>query len=671
MTRLNNSKLSAILFILFISIAAEIFLFNFRYFQEIASGAPQIEIKASGFSVKPASSINSNGLTVTDKTSFCINDPGVAVNSLKFNTANVSSFTVSVSYLDENFSTDYVNAGMWTVDPAVESTKYVRFITSGKCTRIKFNFSDTVGVPIISSVVLNSPYFHFNIARVILLFLILSIIYSLCDQRLWDKRLEHDRYDRYDLWNIIFTVYIIAAFISIILCFDYGSLQTFSQDPGTDEDCYRLLTEAFSHGKLSFLKAPPEQLMALSNPYDPSLRNFNYIFDSAYYNGHYYCYFGIAPVITLLLPFKLLTGLYMPTPFACLIYMLAMLFAVLLLYNNIVLKWFRNTGLLQFIGGAIAVVFSANLFWLIARPMFYELAVLSALFYLFMGFALLIHASDNAAHPVLCLFFSGLCFSLMVASRPNFIFYLAAVLPLLIPLILHKKHFASKPAAAFFTPLAVFAVILMAYNYARFGSPFNFGQRYQLTVSDVHYNSATNFAVLPVGLFHYFFAPLKIDMTYPFFHVVQTTPAASCGYYYNQPMAGLFNYPLILTILAAFYILKRMPQERKSLKRFTAILLFMSLAVTYLDITMAGVLERYTLDIGPVLVFVSVILWFEIIEYFKQKGAQRPVTKLFFAVCTVSSIISMLCCSIGEYSVQKLSNPQLYERLAAIFEFWR
>jgi hypothetical protein len=211
----------------------------------------------------------------------------------------------------------------------------------------------------------------------------------------------------------------------------------------------------------------------------------------------------------------------------------------------------------------------------------------------------------------------------------------------------------------------------MVYNKLRFGSPFNFGQRYQLTVSNVQYNKITNLAAIPGGLYHYFFQPLALNLTYPFFHIVTVTPQTSSGWYYNQPIAGLFNFPLLLILFASFYILKRLPKEKYVERNFTALLIFASLIITYLDITLAGILERYTLDIGPVLVFVSLILWLEVFRYFKNKGAGVPIAKLFFVICFSTVIISLLCCAVGENSNQMTANPPLYESISNALQFWR
>src|ERR1041384_1347180 len=71
------------------------------------------------------------------------------------------------------------------------------------------------------------------------------------------------------------------------------------------DDLYNRLADGFLAGQLSFLQKPNPAFAKLADPWDPAqngpLREFH---DVTYYNGRYYLYFGPAPVVTLLLPWK-------------------------------------------------------------------------------------------------------------------------------------------------------------------------------------------------------------------------------------------------------------------------------------------------------------------------------------------------------------------------------
>ena len=86
---------------------------------------------------------------------------------------------------------------------------------------------------------------------------------------------------------------------------------------GRRDDYFNLLAHGFLKGHLYIDKAVREALLRLPNPYDPALRPPGLaLHDASLYNGHYYIYWGAAPVVTLLLPFICLTGHDLPIEYA-------------------------------------------------------------------------------------------------------------------------------------------------------------------------------------------------------------------------------------------------------------------------------------------------------------------------------------------------------------------
>lgn len=671
MKRRIADRFIKIALLIVISCAVEVFVFNFGYFRDIIKNYPKSTIASDSFTYNESCVDTGSTLAVYDNGEFSLTPSKTAVNSVKINTFGSARFKVSVYYIDDTSQKTEKILAQQTVDTGVAGTDYIRLNSYGNVSKMRFIVTEAVGAPQISSIELNTPRLGFNLIRTAIVFLLLLFAMILKRQKLWDKKLDLKSTVTFDTIVILF---ILAGFVVIELFTGSSLTNGFSVNVGTDGDCYRLLTEAFANGSFSFLQNPPEQLSKLSNPYDPSLRDFSFIFDSAFYNGKYYCYFGIAPVITLLLPFKLITGLYLPTTLACFFFMILLLFALLLFYYNIVSTWYKNISYMQFLGGAIVVLFGANLFWLMARPMFYELAVLSALANLFLGFSLLLSVYRKGNHRYLKLFLCGLFFALSVASRPTYLIYIVVSLVFLICLVFNKdekKRYDYKAAVSFIIIPILLGGFIMYYNAARFGSAFNFGQRYQLTISDIRYNSVFNFGMLPAAIFHYLFAPLKIDAIFPFFHIQATAAITSSGFYYNQPLAGLFNFPIMLITLISPSILKRMSAEKKDLKRMAIGFLITAAVIIYLNMTLAGVLERYMLDIMPLLAVVSVILWFELIEIMQKRGSGSIGVKIFFAVCIVTAVISFLCSTAGEYNTQIINCPERYERLSQIFEIYR
>ena len=79
---------------------------------------------------------------------------------------------------------------------------------------------------------------------------------------------------------------------------------------GRIEEYYNSEVKGFRSGHLWMALAPPPQLQALADPYDP-VQNAPYrLHDASYYRGHYYLYFGVTPAVLFFWPVKAVTGHY-------------------------------------------------------------------------------------------------------------------------------------------------------------------------------------------------------------------------------------------------------------------------------------------------------------------------------------------------------------------------
>src|SRR5215207_5098156 len=86
-------------------------------------------------------------------------------------------------------------------------------------------------------------------------------------------------------------------------------------------DHYNLLSRGFLSGHLYLDAEPPAALREAANPYDPKSRGpVEVLHDASYFRGKYYIYFGPAPVVTLFLPFTVLTGRDLPIPYGVFVF---------------------------------------------------------------------------------------------------------------------------------------------------------------------------------------------------------------------------------------------------------------------------------------------------------------------------------------------------------------
>lgn len=83
------------------------------------------------------------------------------------------------------------------------------------------------------------------------------------------------------------------------------------------------------------------------------------------------------------------------------------------------------------------------------------------------------------------------------------------------------------------------ALLLMWYNYAGFGSPFDFGANYNLTTNDMT-KRGLSAARIPAGLFAYLFQLPIVKMSFPFFEHVRMPDSTYQGVNIYSQTAGVF-----------------------------------------------------------------------------------------------------------------------------------
>ena len=124
---------------------------------------------------------------------------------------------------------------------------------------------------------------------------------------------------------------------------------TFNPDyvdpPWTHHQQYHKLAVALTEGHFYLDDEPSQELQAMENPYDYRQRkadSVSSIWDTAYYNGRYYCYFGILPVFLYYLPWYLVTGTAFPTYLGVLINACFMSIGIFFLLDALVTRYFKK-----------------------------------------------------------------------------------------------------------------------------------------------------------------------------------------------------------------------------------------------------------------------------------------------------------------------------------------
>lgn len=449
--------------------------------------------------------------------------------------------------------------------------------------------------------------------------------------------------------------------------------RTLASCTGERKDGYAALFAALCNGRLAHYIDPTAELLALHNPYDVSQRwHFRtpFLHDFALYNGQYYIYFGVAPLVTVYAPFYLLTGM-VPTArdATALLAPLAMLlvaWAVVGLQR----RYAKDAGIFSLSLTCVAAVFASGVPLLAASADTYYLAVLSMVAFSAGAIATGLQASA-ASRPWrrrLWYAISGACFALVSMSRVDGLLMLFAVLAPLYVADLRGKRARGWEALAFLAPAVLGIGAQLCYNALRFGSPLDFGAAHQLTVTDVHTQRVSLWDV-PQALHAYLLQAPIFTRVFPYITLDKVgTPAAGHFLYTNENM-GLLWLPLMWGILLwPLHGLQGGAARALRRERSWALLLPLgvSLMVMVVSFGMAGVLIRYTADH---LLFFALAGACGVLPVMARRDTpeRRALAALCTALCVGSIVMGTLLVFANERNYLMQQAPSVYYGLVRMF----
>ena len=257
-----------------------------------------------------------------------------------------------------------------------------------------------------------------------------------------------------------------------------GDMPRFGRE---QSDYFNLLIDGWLDGQLHLKVEVPEALLKLADPYDPKLRPPGLAHhDASLYRGKYYIYFGVGPVVTLMLPYRLLTGLDLPLAVAVLAFVYGGFLVSVALWLAIRRRYFPASGVSTVMAGIIALGFASVAPVLLRRPHMWELPIAAA--YAFTMLTMLcVFLSLHSRRRAMWFAGAGLALGLAIASRPS---YLLASPLLAVPLAWwwrEERRLPWRVALVAAAPLAVIGSLMALHNYLRFDHPLQFGQAYQLS----------------------------------------------------------------------------------------------------------------------------------------------------------------------------------------------
>lgn len=501
-----------------------------------------------------------------------------------------------------------------------------------------------------------------------------------------------------------------AILITLLMCFwatwvtnyridDRTWKEEFSKTTGSQVT--QQLVDAFADGRTYLYPEPDENLNNFDNPYDRQHREAelspkwegSYATDAAwdhvYFDGKFYSYYGIAPVVLLFLPYHLITGYYFPESAAVLIFAIIGIVGLSFLFTKISKKFFPALPTGIFIISLIIIQTISGIWYSIGRPLFYEIAMSAGFAFMTWAFYFLISANiigkEKISLPKTAI--SSLLFALAVLSRPTTVLYCicaAVFMVCAMPKFSQEKQklFNKKSVsylACAIVPMACLGIVQMIYNYVRFDSPFEFGIQYSLTINDFR-NTQFHWRLSLIPFWNYLLNPPVFSTKYPFISANFQDMGVG-GFFYNDTPAthnvcGLFFLALpMFAYLLSGKALKIIPDRRERIRKAMYIL-FPCVVIPLIIICSvweSGYSIRYMTDFAWQMLIgaYTIIFWL----YIKStNNTVKKIISIFFCISLVWTITVSGVQSLNQafrYWEYHLDYPEIAYEIQKVFMFWQ
>jgi len=442
------------------------------------------------------------------------------------------------------------------------------------------------------------------------------------------------------------------------------------------------MTDALLKKQLYLDIKVPQALLEAERPYDPVYRHQHGLFlnysqkhldtlenalalDLSFYNGKFYSYFGMVPVIILFAPYKLLTGDYLPSSMGMFLFASIATILLMLLWKQIVQNELKKLPYFFFLIGGGALYACSLIPINLTVSYYHPIAQYSALVFVILGVIMLLQAKENLSIKLLLI--SSFSFAIAVACRPSALFW-----SILIPVLLWDKRrelINLSKVLAIIIPFAIVGSILAWYNYARFDSPFVFGDSYQMLI----FNQTVFSQISIIGKIHSFikaflfmlFNPPNLDLTFPFItQKLSNLPLAKSSFIWDWYLGvGIFCFPIMWFL---FYI-----RKVALLRNFIFAGIFISLLnrIISIDYNVTG--SRYTMDFSWILAIGALICVFQLQE--KEAAMRKVILKTFYSCSGITLMlafflaISQRIYNYGSFASDIILDPKIQHYLARTF----
>ena len=433
------------------------------------------------------------------------------------------------------------------------------------------------------------------------------------------------------------------------------------------------------------LNSGDARLLDNINLYDPTARDaaYNNIFkaegyeynklDGAFYDGKYYVCYGVVPCLLAYVPYYVLTGNSLPNTFA--IFPAILVFAIFsyLILDLLARRKFPDASAASVCLSYVAILLASCVVYVASYPWFYFVTNFYALALLMAGTYVLMRAHCAAKlwrrRTLTCV--GAFLLALTMGCRPTVAIAAVVVgvvfLVFEIKLVMEARKMpndqhaqsgqcaannqnaqsgqrakadagtsakmaapASKSApqiagilACCILPVALVLAGLFWYNAARFGSPLDFGTKYNLTtVGDMTLRNNTITSAAEYFMLYFFSVPNLIG-SFPYIDLAESCPVlgAPFGEETERVISGiLFAAPFALVALCEVFDAR----QKKFIRAFIVAAFVYSAALSVFEGGYANVSYRYICDFGFAIGFASALAMLSVSKS-AGRGALVPV----------------------------------------------
>ncbi|MEK7690108.1 MAG: hypothetical protein AAB425_03715 [Bdellovibrionota bacterium] len=461
---------------------------------------------------------------------------------------------------------------------------------------------------------------------------------------------------------------------------------------------YDMLALGFLNGQVQLLEEPGPAILALEDPYDPEQnRATGPMYDASLYKGHHYLYFGAVPVLTFHLPYRLIFGELGSEPLGTWFFSILGFLAIAVFIFEL-WRLFAPTSNVAWVPLGILLIGLGNVFAFGQRGVqLYQTAIYCGVAWMMWTLVLLQRAlaADREVAPggarLLALWVgASFCSALAMGSRPTLIVSFVPVL--LVFFLRHRRRLLEGPRrwldrgfqrefAAAVVPWLLCLIAQGAYNYARFESVFEFGNRYTLNgqinvPKKAVYGAAS---AVPANLYLHLFRPIPFKAEFPWFSFDVFVPAwipSPTVFYHLEPSGSLtaispFSLFFWLGLIVLAMRWRRRPaafgELRHSLGVFAAVALTGVLVLAEFLI-MPLMAARYTVDYATYILVAAALLFFMIDQAVLTSKLGRWSWRAAGVLAAVLTVwIGFGISILGNGDNFRQENPRAYDRLASRF----